>query len=157
MLTRVEWLPTIAANIIVTVGWSVLVGATAPRWPDRWLARDRGPLHLNRHEDVRRYRRTRIPAFAERLPELGETFGGASKRTLPERTPESINAYLVEVRRAEWVHWLSCLGVLPLLAWNPWWLWLAFTLVVVTVNSVFIVILRHNRVRLNSLLRRMAP
>ena len=59
-----------------------------------------------------------------------------------------------EVRRAEWVHWASCLTVLPLWFFNPWWLALAFTAVVLGANGLFILVLRHNRVRLLRILTR---
>ena len=155
MLPRVEWVPIIVVDVLVVVAWSVLVGATAPRWPTRWLEADTGPLRLSRRETVAGYRATGLPALADRLPELGAAFGGTSKRTIPGRGAADLAGYLVEVRRAEWVHWLSCLALVPLAWWNPWWLWLAFALVVTVVNGVFIAILRHNHLRLVALLRRV--
>lgn len=146
------WL--IAIDVVVVVVLSVAIGAWAPHWPSSWLARDRFPLALRQWERVHHYRRLRAGALALRLPELGAAFGGASKRTLPGNDVASLDAYLVEVRRAEWVHLLSCLTVLPLLAFNPWWLSLVFTLAVLAVNGAFLVVLRHNRLRLTQIRRR---
>ena len=142
----------LAADIAVIVTISVIIGATAPRWPSRWLSSDAGPLHLLSWESVNGYRRLGVAHWSHRLPEWGEVFGGTSKRHLPGTDPVSLRAYRIEVRRAEWVHWLSAVCWLPLVLFNPWWLWLPFAVVVGGVNACFIGILRHNRLRLNRIL-----
>ena len=86
------------------------------------------------------------------LPELGGTFGGQSKDALPGSTTEALETYLVEVRRAEWVHWGSVLGSLLLFTFNPWWLATAFVLAVSLGNLPFLVILRNNRFRIQRIL-----
>lgn len=138
----------IVADIVTVAGLSVAIGATAPRWPARWLARDRFPLRLRPWETPAAYRRLGVPRLARRLPELGATFGGTSKARLPGRDAASLRAYLVEVRRAEWVHALSMLTWIPLAAFNPWWMTAAFAVIVTAVNLPFLAVLRHNRVRL---------
>ncbi|MDD2858409.1 MAG: hypothetical protein PHU75_06980 [Candidatus Nanopelagicales bacterium] len=143
----------IAIDVAVIVGLSIAIGAWAPHWPHAWLATDRFPLTLARRERAHHYRRLRAGVLAARLPELGHVFGGGSKRTLPGTDAASLDAYLVEVRRAEWVHVLSCLTPLPLLVFNPWWLWLAFQVAVLAVNAAFLLVLRHNRVRLTQIRR----
>ena len=143
---------SIAIGLAVSVG----IGATAPRWPSRWLRRDVGPLVLTRFDTPVVYRRLHAGAWSQRLPELGAAFGGRSKRALPGHAPTDLEAHLVEARRAEWVHWLSMLSLLPVALVGPWWLWLAFAAVVVAVNLVFILVIRFNRVRLTSILERMA-
>ena len=144
----------IVIDIAIVVGGSILIGALAPRWPDAWLARDRGPLRLSRFDTPARYRALRVTTLTRRLPELGSAFGGDSKSSLPGMDRVSIEAYLREVRRAEWVHWASCITVLPLWFFNPWWLALAFTVVVVGGNGLFMLVLRHNRVLLLRILTR---
>ncbi len=144
----------IVIDIAIVVGGSIAVGAVAPRWPDDWLARDRGPLRLSRLDTPARYRALRVSTLARRLPELGGTFGGESKSGLPGTDLASIQAYAREVRRAEWVHWASCLTLVPLWFFNPWWLALAVTIVVVGGNGLFILVLRHNRLRLRRILTR---
>jgi hypothetical protein len=63
-----------------------------------------------------------------------------------------VRAYLVEVRRAEWVHWLSMLTWLPLPAFQPWWMALAFLVPTVAVNGSAQIILRYNKIRLYAVL-----
>ena len=136
----------LVVDIAVVAGLSVAIGATAPRWPARWLMHDVFPLmHC---ETPVAYRRLGVPRLARRLPELGALFGGASKAQLPGRDPASLRAYLVEVRRAELVHLLSMLTWIPLVAFNPWWLTVAFAAIVIAVNLPFLAVLRHNRLRL---------
>ena len=144
----------IAVDIALVAGGSIIVGAVAPRCPIGWFGRDRGPLRLTALDTPRTYRTLGVTTLTRRLPELGSAFGGDSKSSLPGMDRVSIEAYLREVRRAEWVHWASCLTVVPLWFFNPWWLALAFTVVVVGGNGLFMLVLRHNRVRLLRILTR---
>ena len=136
-------------DIALIAGLSVLIGATAPRWPDRWLDHDSFLTRPARWETAAFYRRLGAARLATRLPELGAMFGGRSKRDLPQRDLASLEIYLVEVRRAIWVHSLSMLTWLPLLALNPWWLSLAGAIIATGVNLPFLIILRGNNVRLS--------
>ena len=140
------WL--IAINVLVVVALSIGIGAWAPHWPARWLNSDRFPLTVFGFEKAHHYRKFRVAKLRSRLPELGHVFGGQSKGTLLGSDVESLDRYLREVRRAEWVHILSCLSPLPLFLINPWWLALTFFIAVLLVNAVFLVVLRHNRLRL---------
>ena len=142
----------IVIDILVVLTFSIGVGALAPRWPDSWLGSDPFPLALGRWETPAFYRRLRIPRLARRLPELGATFGGESKSQLPGSTREHLVAYRREVRRAEWVHWASVVGTVVLFAFNPWWLALAFVIVVTAGNLPFILVLRNNRVRITRIM-----
>lgn len=149
-----RWIVLIAIDIVVVVAISIGVGASAPRWPLRWLRRDTPPLALMRWETPAAYRRLGVPMLARRLPELGATFGGETKSALPGSTTADLERYLLEVRRAEWVHWISIASSLLLIAFNPWWLALAFVVGVTLGNLPFIVILRNNRRRILSIIRR---
>ena len=142
----------LAVDIVVVAGASILVGALAPRWPARWLQRDVGPLILLPFETPAWYRRIGAPRLARHLPELGDTFGGQSKSALPGGRREHLATYLVEVRRAEWVHWASISVTLLLFLWNPWWLAMVFVVVVAGGNAPFIAVLRNNRVRLRRII-----
>ena len=144
----------IVIDFIVLVIGTATVGAMAPRWPRRWLMRDRGPLRLRRIDIPATYRRMGAPWLAAHMPELGAACGGTSKKQLPGMDAESLRGYLVEVRRAEWVHWLACTPVIVLYFFNPWWLALLWTVLVVFINGIFIVILRFNRIRLLRILER---
>ncbi len=136
-------------DIAIIAGLSILIGATAPRWPDRWFRRDSGFIRPRSWETPGFYRRLGATRLAVRLPEFGAAFGGRSKRVVPGRDREALEAYLIEVRRATWVHVLSMLTWLPLLFFNPWWLTLAGAVIAVVVNVPFLVILRGNHVRLS--------
>ena len=144
----------IVIDFLVLVIGTAAVGAMAPRWPARWLSRDRGPLRLRSFDTLARYRRIRAPWLAAHMPELGAACGGTSKKQLPGMDAASLTAYLIEVRRAEWVHWLACTPCIVLFFFNPWWLALLWTLLVVFVNGIFIVIVRFNRIRLLRILER---
>ena len=144
----------IVIDFIVLVIGTAAVGAMAPRWPAHWLTRDRGPLRLRSFDTPSLYRRIRAPWLASHMPELGAACGGTSKKRLPGVDAPSLTAYLIEVRRAEWVHWLACTPVIVLYFFNPWWLALLWTLFVVLVNGIFIVIVRFNRIRLLRILER---
>lgn len=144
----------VVVDIVIVVTVSIGAGAWAPRWQGAWLRRDIVPLTLWPWETPTFYRRIGVIGLARRLPELGATFGGESKSRIPGRTSGELEAYLVEVRRAEWVHWISVASPLLLFALNPWWLALAFLVVVTLGNLPFILVLRHNRVRLRRILDR---
>lgn len=144
----------IVIDFLVMVIGTAAVGAMAPRWPSRWLTRDRGPLRLRSFDTPRLYRRIRAQWLAAHMPELGAACGGTSKKQLPGVDAESLRVYLIEVRRAEWVHWLACTPVVVLYFFNPWWLALLWTVFVVGINGIFIVILRFNRIRLLRILER---
>lgn len=134
---------------------SVLVGVTAPRWRGSLLTVDRFPLSPFVFETSEYFRRFPLRTWARKLPELGETFGGASKNALPERTAAQIEAALVEVRRAQWVHWISVISWVALIPFNPWWLVSLFAGILAAINAPFLLILRNNHQRLIRLLHRL--
>jgi len=147
-------LALVAIDIVLVVLVSIGTGAVAPRWPDSWLTRDVLPLRLWTWESVAFYRRLGVPRLARRLPELGATFGGESKSQLPGVSSTDLEAYLREVRRAEWVHWASVASPLVLFLFNPWGLALAFVIVVAAGNLPFIAVLRNNRLRIQRIIDR---
>ena len=136
-------------DIAVIVGLSILIGASAPRWPDRWLRRDTWLTRTRRYETPSFFRSLGAARWATRLPELGSLFGGKSKREIPGRDLVSLEAYLVEVRRAIWVHSLSLLTWIPLVFFNPWWMTLAGLLIATVINLPFLLILRGNNARVS--------
>jgi len=136
-------------DIAVIAGLSILIGASAPRWPDRWLQRDTWVTRTRRYETPSFFRSLGAPRWAARLPELGALFGGKSKREIPGRDLASLEAYLIEVRRAIWVHTLSLLTWIPLAFFNPWWMTLAGLLIAAAINVPFLLILRGNSARLS--------
>lgn len=148
-------LGSVAVGVLVVVTWSVLVGATAPRWPRHWLDADHGPLRLNQRESAAAYRASGIPRWSSRLPDAGPWFGGASKRELACPSNGGLDEFVVETRRAEWVHWLSIAGLAPASFVVPLWTLLAIGPFFVVGNAVFIIICRHNRLRIYGIMSRM--
>ena len=146
-MTMGELVLRIVIDIFIVVTLSVLIGATAPRWSGGWLDRDRGLLRLTRFDTPRVYRRLGVHAMKDRLPELGSIFGGHSKGQLPGSEAEQLALYARELRRAEWVHWISMLTWIPLAFFNPWWLTIAFAIAVIIGNAPFVLIVRYNRMR----------
>ena len=137
----------IVIDIFVVVALSIVIGAMAPHWSATWLGHDRGILRLTRFDTPRTYRRIGIHAIKDKLPELGSIFGGESKGQLPGSEAEQLALYARELRRAEWVHWISMLTWIPLAFFNPWWLTLAFAIAVILGNAPFVLIVRYNRMR----------
>lgn len=154
-MTMGTLLGLIVIDIAVVAGISILTGLFAPRLPDKRLQRDQFLLRMWPWETPMRYRRLRVPWFAARLPELGSAFGGESKSTIPGREAEALHMYVRELRRAEIVHWVSFFTWVPLIFFNPWWLTLAFAVIVITGNALFLMVLRFNRARVVRLLNRL--
>jgi len=142
-------------DFVILAASAILIGFVAPRCPDRWFDRDRGPLRLTRWDRVRIYRRIGIPWFAKWLPEGGSWFGGESKSSLFGIDAASLRAYLTEVRRGEWVHFVSAFTFLVIVPFNPWQLILLWFCIVFIGNMVFFLVLRYNQLRLTSILTRM--
>ena len=142
-------------DFAVLVAVIALVGATAPRWPDRWL--DVGAWHVPflPWETSTFYRRIGVAWLSRHMPEAGALFGGESKSALPGHTVQDLHEYYIEVSRAEWVHLGSILGACVLFLFNPWWLALGWVGFAIVANAPFLAILRHNRLRLQSILERM--
>jgi glycosyl-4,4'-diaponeurosporenoate acyltransferase len=126
--------------------------------PPERLRHDGPVLRLRRWErDGAAYRRLRIHAWKDRLPEAGDLFrGGTSKRHLPGATGPALQRFAAETRRAERGHWLAmACGPLAVL-WNPPAGSVAMIAYGVAVNAPFIAVQRYNRARVERLLGRLA-
>lgn len=150
---QVDWL-TVALDLVVVVAWHVAVGFTAPRWPKRWLDHDRWPVRPFAHETATFYRRIGVRWLTRVLPEAGAAMGGSSKAVLPGFTEPVLRDYLVEVRRAEWVHVLCMPAFLLLIPLSPWPYVLVFAAGTIGGNLVFLLVLRHNHLRLANIVKR---
>ena len=146
----------IVINILIVIAISVVAGATAPRWPDARLGRDTFLLNALPWETPRYFRALRVKWMADHLPELGSLFGGESKRSIGGTEVSAYVQYLMEVRRAEYVHWISVFSWIPLMLFNPWWLVFIFAVLLAVGNAPFILILRHNHARLKVIVERKA-
>jgi glycosyl-4,4'-diaponeurosporenoate acyltransferase len=145
----------VAIDAAAWAAWSVLVGLIASRQPverfsrDGWLTRPR-----QIEQDGRVYAALGIRAWKDRVPEAGALFGGRSKRRLGATAAKDLEAFAIETRRAELVHW-GILIALPVFAlWNPAPLMLAMTAYAVVANVPCIAIQRYNRFRIGRVARR---
>ncbi len=157
----VEWSnPT---TLIVDIfAWGVIhasTGYAAHRIPtarlahDSWLTRLRPWERGGRVYDVVRIRR-----WKDSLPEAGAVFaGGVSKRSLVTRTPDGLEAFATETRRAEIGHWLAAAASPAFALWNPRAVAVVMVVYGVGINLPFIAIQRFNRARIASALDRRAP
>ena len=145
----------VTADLAVLAIVHALIGGPAPRWPHRWLTKDVGPLRFLPVETPAFSRQRHVPGLARHLPEAGDTFGGESKSQLPGNDPAALQRYLVEVRRGEWVHWLSMPTwiVLIFLPWNTWGLIVLWAFITVGINLMFLSVLRYNRLRIERILQ----
>jgi hypothetical protein len=146
----------IVIDIVIVAGISIGIGASAPRWGGVWLTKDFGPLYFAPWESPKFFRALKTRKLAQHLPELGSAFGGAAKNDLPGRDAAQIDRYLIELRRAEWVHWISLFSWIPIVSFNPWYLTLLFILILISGNTSFLLILRANRLRLKQIRRRLS-
>ena len=144
----------IGLDFVVVGTCSAIVGFFAPRIPDHRLDDRRWPVPTMPWETVTFYRRLGVPWLTRVLPEAGALFGGQAKSTLPGTGLDAIKAYGREVRRAEWVHWLSDASAMLVFLFNPLPLAVVFTLFVWVVNGLFLLVLRNNRVRIEQILDR---
>lgn len=137
------------ANIL---GWPVIhivIGKIAIHIPQRALSTD-GVVCAPRswERDGEFYRRWfAIRSWKKLLPDGAAWLGGKPKKHLAARKAASMDAFIVETRRAELAHWCM-LGCFPLfLLWNPPWASCVMFVYAVAVNLPCIVAQRYNRFR----------
>ena len=123
--------------------WSVIVGSVAHLVPrhlferDSWFTRPR-PCE----REGRAYEQIHIRQWKDHVPEVG------AKRVLRGRSRSSLERFIVETRRAEYVH-LAIAAITPVFAlWNPPLLMVAMVSYAVAANVPCIAIQRYNRARL---------
>jgi glycosyl-4,4'-diaponeurosporenoate acyltransferase len=137
----------VGANVAAFVGWSVVVSAVARRRPfvrDTWLTRARAG-----ERDGAAYERLRIRRWKDRLPEAG-----GAKRVVGGRDRATLERFVVETRRAEWVHW-AILGAVPVFVlWNPPAAMALVVGIAASFNVPCLLVQRYNRLRLLRLIRR---
>lgn len=139
------------ALIGVVSGWLVVQVPRRHLDHDNWLTRIRAV-----EEGGRRYERwLRIQRWKHLLPEAGDLFpGGRSKRSTGGRSSGSLEDFVVETRRAEWVHWAQIAAAPTFGLWNPWTIGAAMVAFALVAHLPFIVVQRYNRSRLLRVLER---
>jgi glycosyl-4,4'-diaponeurosporenoate acyltransferase len=157
-LVEMPWWAVAGTNV---AAWALFHGATGfavHLLPLDRLRRDGPVLRLRRWErDGAAYRRLRIHAWKDRLPEAGDLFrGGTSKRHLAGTSGADLERFAAETRRAERGHWLAmACGPLAVL-WNPPVGAVVMIAYGVVANAPFIAVQRYNRARVARVLRRLA-
>mgnify|MGYP003342282614 CR=1 FL=1 len=118
---------------------------------DTWWSRLRGP-----ERSGRLYERLGIKRWKDRLPEAGALYsGGFSKRDLRAHDRAHLERFVVETRRAEFVHWLVFATVLVFPLFVVWYALPPNLVYAVVANLPFIAIQRYNRARLLRILARL--
>lgn len=143
-------LVAITLNVLVCLGWSVGVGYVGHRRSPHAFATDRWWSRLHRFEERGSiYERTlHIKAWKDRLPELGALFPGGFAKREARRDREHLERFLIETRRAEWVHWVVFL-LWPVFAlWNPPWAVAVMLVYATATNGPCLVVQRYNRARI---------
>jgi glycosyl-4,4'-diaponeurosporenoate acyltransferase len=142
----------VAVDAAVWASWGTAVGYAAARMPDDRFVRDNAVTVIRPWErGGRTWERLRVRRWKGRLPELGELFGGRSKRHLSGRDRQSQAQLAIETRRAEMVHWLALLPLAVMPLWNPAWLTAVMAGYAITANGPCVIVQRYNRARIGRL------
>jgi len=154
-------LPVVWIIIIDFVGWfiihmSVAYGIT--RLPKRyintsaWLYRQRSWEKRGRiYEKL-----FQIKRWKGLLPDGAALFKqGFRKKQLASPTREYLQEFILEMCRAELVHWLVILFAPVFFIWNWWWAGIIMIVYALLANMPCIIAQRYNRVRFRRLLARM--
>lgn len=135
------------------LGWPIIhvtVGFLLLRWPeasfaqDSWLTRER-----RCEQGGNLYRKLfSIQRWKRRLPDGAPWLGGMAKRRLTGRNAEYLRALAVEMRRAEYAHWVMLLCTPLFFIWNPPWACAVMTAYGLAANLPCILAQRANRIQL---------
>jgi glycosyl-4,4'-diaponeurosporenoate acyltransferase len=150
------------AVVLSSATWlavSLVVGRWAAGWPAARLATT-GPITTLRPWEASGawwQRHLRVRRWKDGLPEAGAFFaGGESKRHVGSRSTEALSRFRRETVRAERVHWIIMATTPVHLVWCRPPLAAAMVAFGVLFNAPFIVIQRHNRGRIDTVLARRA-
>jgi glycosyl-4,4'-diaponeurosporenoate acyltransferase len=147
-------LTAVAVDAVVWASWGTAVGYAAARTPDARFTTDNAVTVIRPWEGGgRTWERLGVRRWKGRLPELGQLFGGRSKRHLSGRDRQSLEQLAIETRRAEMVHWLAPLPLAVMPLWNPAWLTAVMAGYAIAANAPCVIVQRYNRARLGRVLR----
>lgn len=126
------------------------MGYVGHRRPLRSFATDRWWSRLRPFERGGSWyaRTVHIKAWKGRLPELGGLFAGGFAKRGASRDREYLARFVIETRRAEWVHWVAFLLWPVFGLWNPPWAVAVMFVYATMVNAPCVVVQRYNRARL---------
>ncbi len=141
------------------VGWAVFQGGAAligNRMPD-YFFKDEGLFKDFKFESDSFYRRTfKIDKWKELLPDGAAVHKrGFRKKRLESKNSEYIKKFILESKRAEFVHWIAILPFWIFGFWAPPIVIPIMFLYGILVNIPCIIAQRYNRPRLRRILNRM--
>jgi glycosyl-4,4'-diaponeurosporenoate acyltransferase len=146
--------------LLISGAWVVFQigsGYVTNRMPSRYFARETWLFRPRRWEQQGQVydRLFRIRRWKDSLPEAGAMFaGGFNKRALGSRTPDRMEQFIGETRRAELTHWLPVLLSFSFFAWNVPSVAIWMPIVGFLGNLPFIMVQRYVRPRLQRLSRK---
>ncbi|AXI00618.1 glycosyl-4,4'-diaponeurosporenoate acyltransferase [Sporosarcina sp. PTS2304] len=152
-------LPLFWLIIVDAMAWMVLhlsISFAAQRIPIDWFVRNKRWFRSFSWEKEGRIWQQlfRVKRWKGYIPD-GTLFisNGYNKSKLHGADSMSLYDFLLESRRAEWVHWLTIFPSILFFLWNP--IWAAWLNVVYAIlfNVPLIVVQRFNRPRLERLLK----
>lgn len=154
MSPNLLWWLTI--NLLAGMAACVTIGRWFRRTPRERLEVETTWLALRTFESGGGWyeERLAIKTWKDRLPETGGRFGGISKRALPSRDDAGLRTFLVECRRGEVTHWALVAASPMFLLWNTPVAGALLTTLGAMVNLPFILVLRYNRARIESIIHR---
>lgn len=124
--------------------------------PNRFYARD-GWLFKTRswEQGGRLYERVfRIRRWKHLLPDGGALFGGYAKKHLRDVSPQNLELFLLESRRAELTHWLAILPFWVFGLFAPGFVVPIMLLYALAANLPCIITQRYNRPRIVRILQK---
>lgn len=99
----------------------------------------------------------RIRKWKDMLPDGAALFKkGFRKRTMTSVTKEYMQQFIVELCRAELVHWIVILFSLLFFIWNYWWVGIIMIVYALIANVSCILAQRYNRIRFRRILDKNA-
>lgn len=95
----------------------------------------------------------RVKSWKRLLPDAAGWFGGFAKRSLKSRDPGYLRRFRIETCRGEAAHWAQWVVITAFVIWTPWPWALILPVYAALSNLPCILLQRHNRLRLDKVLR----
>lgn len=157
---RIVYLSRFWTIVVDSLAWAIIqpgIAYLSMRFPPSLLDPDAGlfrPRAWEKNGDI--YDQLlRVRRWKGRLPSGGTLFpGGFPMDQIASRDEEYLRTWLMETCRAELCHWLAILPSALFFLWNPPWLGAVMVAYAFLFNAVPIVVQRHNRPRLQAIIRR---
>ena len=151
---RIFFFPTAVNILLDIVAWAIIHTAMSNicyKLSDSFFNEDKGIYKTKKWENQGKiYEQVfKIKRWKNKLPD-GDSIlrTGFPKKNLSNRTPDYLQRFVLETRRAELAHWLQIAAVPIFFVWNEWWVVLIMFLYALSVNIPCIMAQRYNRPRL---------